>query len=189
MFIKTEGEFVLRESSKIALGGIISALAVVIMLSTYITPLLVYTAPPFAGLLLVVMLREIGYSWAFGAYTAVSLLSVFLVADKESAVFFMMFFGYYPILRMFINSKIKIKPLSFAMGFVVFNCSLYLSVKICSEIFGIDYSDFTDGGTAMFILFIVLMNFVFIAYDVLLNRAVYIYDMMISKKVKKLFRH
>ena len=96
----------MRESSKAALGGIVAALAVVVMLATYISPLLVYTAPPFAGLLLIFIIKEIGYSWAFGTYAAVSLLSVFVIADKESAVFFTFFFGFYPILRSFLCKKI-----------------------------------------------------------------------------------
>lgn len=179
----------MRESSKAALGGIVAALSVVIMLSTYISPLLVYTAPPFAGLLLIFILKEIGYSWAFGTYTAVSLLSVFIIADKESAVFFTFFFGFYPILRAFLCEKIKLKPISFLLGLVVFNISLLISVTICSKVFGIDYSEFTDGGKAMVLLFIVLMNMVFAAYDFLFLKLNVLYDGLISKKVKRFFRH
>ena len=78
----------MRESSKAALGGIVSALAVIAMLVTYLSPLLVYTAPPLAGILLILIVNEIGYRWAFGTYVSISLLSVFLIADKESAVFY-----------------------------------------------------------------------------------------------------
>ena len=74
------------------------------MLITYFSPLLVYTAPPFAGILLIVIVNEIGYRWALGTYVAISLLSVFLIADKESAVYFTMFFGYYPILKLLMEN-------------------------------------------------------------------------------------
>lgn len=179
----------MRESSKAALGGIVAALAVVIMLATYISPLFVYTAPPFAGLLLIFIIKEIGYSWAFGTYAAVSLLSVFVIADKESAVFFTFFFGYYPILRTVLCNKIKIKLLSFAVGLFVFNISLLISVWFCSVVFGIDYSDFTSGGKAMILLFVGLMNIVFVVYDFLFLRLNFLYDKLLSKKVKRFFRH
>lgn len=179
----------MRESSKAALGGIVAALSICIMFATYISPLLVYTAPPFAGLLLIFILKEIGYSWAFGTYTAVSILSVFLIADKESAVFFTFFFGYYPILRSFLLKKIKIKPLSFFIGLIVFNLSLTVSVFFCSEIFGIDYSEFSEGGKVMVFLFIFLMNIVFAAYDFLFLKLNILYDNMLSGKVKKFFKH
>ena len=179
----------MRESSKAALGGIVAALAVVIMLSTYISPLLVYTAPPFAGLLLIFIIKEIGYSWAFGTYAAVSLLSVFIIADKESAVFYTFFFGYYPIVRAFLCSKIKINPLSFLLGLLIFNASLFVSVWFCSTIFGIDYSEFTTGGKYMILMFFALMNVVFVAYDLLFIKLNFLYDKLLSKKVKAFFRH
>ncbi len=179
----------MRESSKAALGGIIAALSVCIMLATYISPLLVYTAPPFAGLLLIFIIKEIGYSWALGTYAAVSFLTIFVVADKESAVFFTFFFGYYPILRTFLCEKIKLRPLSFLAGFTVFNISLLFSVLLCSKVFGIDYSEFTEGGRITVLLFIAMMNVVFIVYDYLFLKLNVFYDRMLSEKVKKLFRH
>ena len=63
----------MKESSKAALGGIVSALAVVVMLCTYISPLLVYTAPPFAGVLLLLIVNELGYKWSLGTFFAISL--------------------------------------------------------------------------------------------------------------------
>ncbi len=64
----------MRESSKAALGGIIAALSVSMMLLTYLSPLLVYTAPVLAGLLLLIIVNEIGYRWAIGTYAAIGML-------------------------------------------------------------------------------------------------------------------
>ena len=100
----------MRESTKAALGGIVSALAVIVMLVTYLSPLLVYTAPPFAGILLILIVNELGNKWAVGTYVSISLLSIFFIADKESAVFFTMFFGYYPILKLWMDAHLKRGP-------------------------------------------------------------------------------
>ena len=73
------GECKLRESTKASLGGIIAALSIVIMLLTYVSPLLVYTAPPFAGILLLIIINELGFRWSVATFAAVSLLSVFII--------------------------------------------------------------------------------------------------------------
>lgn len=179
----------MRESSKAALGGIISALAITVMLITYFSPLLVYTAPPFAGLLLIVIVNEMGNKWAFGTYAAISLLSVFLIADKESAVFFTMFFGYYPILKLIIDRKISLRPIRILLKLLIFNGSIFSAVWICMFVFSIDYDDITSNGPVMLILFVVLLNVLLFIFDILIGRIQFIYDAKFRKKIRKLFRH
>ncbi len=179
----------MRESSKTALGGIVAALAVVIMLITYISPLLVYTAPPFAGILLIIIIKEIGRKWAFGTYAAISVLSMLFIADKEAAVFFVFFFGYYPILRDILTRKIRKKAVLIALKMLIFNLALLSAVFVCAYVFNIDYSEFSDSGTAMLVLFWVLMNVVFVTYDFLLSRILILYDIRIKKEFARLFHH
>lgn len=169
------------------MGGIVAALAVVIMLITYISPLLVYTAPPFAGILLIIIIEEISYGWAIGTYAAISALSVLFIADKEAAVFFVFFFGYYPILRKFISEKIKNRPLLYVLKLLIFNAALFAAVYTCAYVFNIDYSEFSDSGEVMMLLFWGLMNVVFIVYDFLLSRLMLLYDLKLKKEFKKLF--
>ncbi len=179
----------MRESSKAALGGIIAALSVVIMLITYISPLLVYTVPPFAGILLIIIVKEISRRWAFGTYAAVSVLSMLFIADREAAVFFVFFFGYYPILRDFITEKIKNKTVLFLLKLVIFNAALIAAVYTCSYVFHIDYSEFSTTGEAMIFLFWGLMNIVFISYDYFIFRLLILYDNRIKKQFTRLFHH
>lgn len=179
----------MRESSKAALGGIIAALSIVIMLVTYVSPLLVYTAPPFAGLLLIVIVYEMGYGWAFGTYAAVSLLSVFMIADKEAALFFTMFFGYYPLLREWMHKKIKNSALCYLPEILIFNVMTIGAGLIGAFFFNVDYSELTEGGRAFLILFWVLMNVVFFVYDFLVDRLVKLYVNKIQKRIRGLFRN
>ncbi|MBR3767891.1 MAG: hypothetical protein IKL10_06595 [Clostridia bacterium] len=177
----------MRESSKAALGGIVSALAIVIMLSTYISPLLVYTAPPFAGLLLLLIVNELGYKWSVGTYVSISLLSIFLIADKESAVFFTMFFGYFPILSVFFENRIKNKILRYIIKLKIFDISCFLSIMICIYVFGISYDDLTQDGLIFTIAFILLMNVLFVVYDILVVRLQQLYLIKFKKRFRKLF--
>ncbi len=177
----------MRESTKASLGGIISALAIVIMLTTYISPLLVYTAPPFAGLLLLIIVNELGYKWSIGTFLSISILSVFIIADKESAVFFAMFFGYYPILATFFNKRVSNRFLNYIIKFFVFNISCLAAVFCCSFFFGISYSDVLNEGLVYIIAFILLLNIFFIIYDMLIIRLQLLYVLKLKKTIKKLF--
>lgn len=178
----------MRESSKSALGGIIAALAVSVMLITYISPFLVYTAPAFAGVMLIVIVAEIGNKWAVGTYAAISLLSLFLLADKEAAVFFIALFGYYPILRGFINAKLRNKYLIWFLKLFIFNCALFVSITVCNYVFGIDYSEITDGGVWFIVLFTLAMNAILFLYDFLTAKLTVLYVSRIQKKIRRLFK-
>jgi hypothetical protein len=178
----------MRESSKSALCGIIAALSVSIMLLTYISPFLVYTMPIFAGMFLIVILDEIGGKWAFGTYTAVSLLSFFLIADKEAAVFYVLLFGYYPILRTWLNTKIRNRLLVILIKFIVFNLSLFAAVAICSFVFNIDYSEFSEKGMIYLIFVIILMYALFFLYDFLLVVMTKLYILKVKDRIRKLFK-
>lgn len=177
----------MRQSSKAALGGIISALSVVIMLCTYISPFLVYTAPAFAGILLMVIVKEAGYKWALGNYACVSLLSFFIIADKEAAVFYIMLFGNYPVLSMFLGDKIRNTAFRFLIKFTVFNASVLLAVFLCSYFFGISYDDLYNEGYVYLIVFAVLLNILMLIYDILIGRLIVLYVKKIQSKFRKLF--
>lgn len=177
----------MKESSKAALGGIVSALAVVVMLCTYISPLLVYTAPPFAGVLLLLIVNELGYKWSLGTFFAISLLSVFIIADKESAVFFTMFFGYFPILSVFIKEKLKNKVIGYFIKLIIFNISCFAAVLVSVFVFGIKYDDITGEGIFYTISFIALMNLLFVVYNRLVDSLQMLYISRLQKRFRKLF--
>lgn len=177
----------MRESSKAALCGIISALAVVIMLSTYLSPFLVYTAPAFSGLLLLLIINELGVKWATGAYVTVSLISAFIVADKEAAVFYTMFFGFYPIIGFVLNKKVRGIIVRTILKFAVFNFSILVSFAVCMYVLSLDMSDIAGDGIVFTVIFAVLMNVLFFVYDILIMRLQELYKKKLQKKFRKLF--
>lgn len=177
----------MRESSKAALCGIISSLAVVIMLSTYLSPFLVYTAPAFSGLLLLLIINELGCKWATGTYVTVSLISAFVIADKEASVFYIMFFGFYPILGYVLNKKIRNQLIRTVLKLISFNLSCLISFAVCMYVLSLDMSDITEGGLFFTITFAVLMNILFFIYDLLILRLQELYVKKLRKKFRKLF--
>lgn len=88
-----------------ALGGICSAVCLLLMFSSSFLPMLDYTIPTFAGFMMVVMIVEVDKNWAIATYCAVSLLSIFVTPNYEATLLFILFMGYYPILKYYLDQK------------------------------------------------------------------------------------
>lgn len=100
-------------SYKVALGGIVTALCLLLMFATGAMPLLYLTLPMIAGALLMIINQEISPAWAALTYLAVSLLSLFVTFDKEAALIFILFFGHYPILKQYLD---RLRPRVLRLG-------------------------------------------------------------------------
>ena len=82
----------------LALCGVLTALAVVLLCLGGILPAAVLCAPILAMIALLPVLEELGPKTAGTVYAAVSLLALLLVPNRETALVYL-FFGWYPILR------------------------------------------------------------------------------------------
>ena len=178
----------MRESYKTTICGVTASLALVLMLLTYVNPFLTYTSPPFAGVLLILIMLEVGIGWAFGTYTAIGLLALFLLSDKEAAVMFIAFFGYYPMLRAKFEFIIKNKIIRYILELLIYNLSMAVSVVVSMFVFAVDYDDFGDLGKIGFVILILLMNVIFILYDFLLSKLILAYRLSWQKKLRRIFQ-
>lgn len=164
-------------SYKVAIGGVISSLCLSLMFMTGVFPLLSLAIPIYAGALMIVIAKEVSTSWAFAAYCAVSLLSLFLTPDKEAAALFIMFFGYYPIIHPKIN-KIKSRAVRFIVKAAVFNGSMILWYKLMTFIMGVYdfFGDFSFLGKYAVAGVFVFINLVFLLYDytIRMTEAIYV---------------
>ena len=85
-------------AAQIAFGGVMAALALVIMNMMGLIPIATYTCPSLAMILLSVVLKLCGRRIAWAWYGAVAILSVLMAPDKEAAAIFTVL-GYYPIIK------------------------------------------------------------------------------------------
>lgn len=86
------------KSRQIALGGVLTALAVVVVSMGSLIPLATFCAPILAMVVLLPVRAECGTRTALAAYGAVSILPMLLVPDREAALFYV-FFGCYPLIQ------------------------------------------------------------------------------------------
>ena len=156
----------MKSSYKVALGGVISALCLVMMFLTAVFPLLSMTLPLFAGMLITVVAVEISCSWAFVTYAVVSVLAFFVTPDKEAWLFFTMLFGYYPVLKAYFE-KLRSRAVCWICKFAVFNAAVVAIFYILMNILGtLDlFEEFGFYSKWLIPVLLVFGNLVFLLYD------------------------
>ncbi|MEE1282655.1 MAG: hypothetical protein UHK60_10495 [Acutalibacteraceae bacterium] len=173
-----------KKTFNIALSGVISALGVAIMMITAIVPTATYAMPAMAGLIAIVIVIEINKKYALASYLVVSVLSLLLAPDKEAVAFYILFFGYYPIYKQVIESKIKFQWLQWLLKISVFTVSAVAVYYIAIFILGVPADEFVLFGVNLPLLFLLAGIVVFIIFDYAMSNVIATY---VTKFRKKLF--
>ena len=170
---------------KLALSGVLCALGVVVMLFGGVIPIAVYCCPALATRLLVPIACECGTKYGLTAYAAVAVLSVLLVADKETAAVFV-FLGYYPVVKKFFD-RIRPKVLRIILKLLLFNVSAVVLYALLIFVFNMTalVEEFRTTGTLLLIATLVLGNVAFILLDFCLARLRILYFVKLRKYVFK----
>ena len=154
------------QASGVALGGVLAALAVVIMSMGTMIPAATYVCPMFCAVLLQMVLKTCGARMAWAWYGAVAILSVLLAPDKEAAAVFV-FLGYYPIVK----PRVDRMKLRWLWKGVLFNTSVVVMYWLLIRLLGLKQvaADFEGMGAAMLAALLILGNVTFFLLDRLLG--------------------
>jgi hypothetical protein len=164
--MKLSAKPIYKMSYKISLGGVITSLCLLLMFLTGVFPPLGMALPLYAGLLIFVVLDELGVKWAVLTYAAVSILSFFITPNKDSSVYFAVFFGSYPILKR-VFEGIHGKVFQFAAKILTFNIIVVTAVTVTIYIFDMNnlFKDFDFLGKYVIPILAVTANLFFLLYD------------------------
>ena len=175
-----------QNARRIALSGMMAALATAILLMGGVIPAATFVGPATAGLLLIPVFIEGGRRMALGAWLAISALSLMLCADKEAALLFA-FLGWYPAVKWRLDAKLP-GWRGLPVKLLLWNgCAGALAAMIFF-VFRMDQviAEYREMGRAMLIAFILLANVTLVLYDRLMG----ILAMVYLKKLRpKLFKH
>lgn len=175
-----------KVSVKIAFCSIVTAISVSLLLFGGTAVVFAYTMPVFTGIFMMMLKKTFGLSSAVISFVSTSLLSLLLVPDKECALMYIFFFGYYPIILDAIN-KIKVPLLKWLIKLAIFNVMISLCQIVLVYVFGIPF--ISDGeGKYFIIIFVILMNLLLIIYDLLISKMKILYEHRIEKMLKKYLR-
>lgn len=149
-----------------ALGGVLAALAVVIMSMGTLIPVATYVCPMLCAILLKLVLNACGKRTAWAWYGAVSLLSVLMAPDKEAAAVFV-FIGYYPIVKPALDKR----KFPWLWKGLLFNAAILIMYWLLMHLFGLEQvaEDFEGMGIALTLVTLALGNLVFFMLDRLLG--------------------
>ena len=171
-------------SFKVALGGIISAVCLLAMFCSGFLPMLDYAIPTFAGFLMVVMIVEVDRNWAIATYIAMALLCPLITPNYQASVLFIIFMGYYPILKFGLD-KMKNVVLKWVIKLLVFNAAITVFFLLFTYVFvGEDMLEGMEkfGAYALVILWLAA-NFFFLLYEFALTQLIDLYVNWFRKKI------
>ena len=112
-----------RLSFRVAFCGVLAALMIAVMLLGTMIPTTTYICPALAGVLLLPVVWEFGFRTGALLYLAVALLSLILSPNKEAALFFVLLFGWYHLLRPKLQN-LRRKPWRIILKLLLFNLAL-----------------------------------------------------------------
>ena len=151
-----------NSAKNVALGGVMAALAVVVMCMGTLIPVATFICPMVCMILLTVVKKNTGTRNAWAWYGALSMLSVLLAPDKEAAAVFV-FLGYYPIIKPWMDKR----KLSFLWKLVLFNAAILLMYTLLIHLFGLAAiaEDFQELGMVMTVVTLILGNITLFLFD------------------------
>lgn len=165
-------------SRKLALSGILLALAVLTLYAESIVPTSKLSLYALSSFFVSVIVMESGIKAGWLFYIASSLLALILIPDKIGLIPYLIFFGIYGILKFYIEKLNRLVP-EYTLKMIYFNACLATAYFFVKEFFlgsvRIDYPWWAV---------VIGIEIVFVVYD-------YVYTMFIqyyNQKLKKILR-
>ena len=167
---------------RMALCGLLTALAVVILLLTGALGIGTFVGPVLAMAVLLPVYEEYGGKAALTAYAAAAILGILLVADVELAWVYAAF-GWYPSLRPRVE-KIPSRLLRILVKLGICTAVCLLLYGVVLRLLGLT-ADLLEGTVTFNLLLLIMGNMVFLLMDTALARLTHLWH---RKLRKHLFR-
>ena len=170
-----------RKSSfdkRIVISGVLVALSVIILYVGSMFQTLDLTMSAIVSLLVVVIVIEMGYKYAWFTYLATAILSVLLLPQKSPAIFYACFMGFYPIIKSHVersNSAVVRWTIKLVAGNIALVAMFWLISLFLPDEF--------EGGW-MLVGTYILGIAAFVMYDVALTKLISLYFARIRDRIK-----
>ena len=153
----------------VALGGVLAALALVVLLLGGLIPVGTYVFPMLASCLLVPLMDRLARPLCLCWYAAVAVLAVLLCPDRETAFVFV-FLGWYPLARPALNRLPRLPRL--ALKLLLFNLAVAALYALLILVFQLEalVAEARETGVFLLALLLVLGNAAFLLFDLVLAR-------------------
>ena len=167
------------KAKKLTLLAMSTALSVLFMYLSSVLPTGQLGFIAAASLLGFFAVIETGVSGALMLYTASSILALLLVPRRTPVLIFIIFFGYYPIIKYFAE-KMKTPILSWCVKLLVFNAAYSVVFLLFKEVI----FDITVLQNSTAIAF-VAGNLVFVFFDIGVSKLIWLYKTRLNRYFKR----
>lgn len=160
--------------------SVLSALTTVLLVLGGFFDVLDLVCASVASLIIHIVCHEYGYKGSVLVYGVAALLSNLFLPFRSCPILFAAFFGYFPILRIFLYKKIRFKNVVYGLLLLLYNGVMFVIYHLFKEIFGI-------ANEPMAVIWALLgsANLFYICFEMLLGRIMILYNYYIKRNVKK----
>ena len=167
-----------ERTKKIAISAMLSALGVVVLYLGSVIEVIDIAMAVIASLFAIFAVIEYGSASAWSIYAITGVLSAVLLPNKFPAIMYILFFGFYPIVKEKIE-KLSKKTLQWVLKEVLFNVCLILLMIIGNYFLMVD----VKAWVAVEVVFFALANATFVIYDIALTRLISFYVFKLRGKL------
>jgi len=174
-----------NKTKNTAVCGLMTALSVVLMMLTTLVPVFMYVLPIVTGLLVLFTADASNKKWGVGVYFSTAFLSLLLITDKEAALTYALFFGYYPLIKDIIEKLPK--WVAWILKLVLFNLAAVGIGVISFYLFGVSGDEYNEFGKYTIPILLIMANVAFILYDFCITKNRFLLTRF-SEKFKKIIK-
>ncbi len=151
----------------------LSAIGVVLLSIGHLIDVLDASLAVLASIVCIVAVIEYGKAAPWLVFSVTATLSLILIPTNSAALMYLMFFGYYPIL------KEKLERLPRVLSWVVKELIFNTAMVICIALITILFMPTTEVTVWTYAILVLLCEVVFVLYDIALTRLIsfYIYKL------------
>ena len=168
------------KTRRLTTSAVLSALGVVLMYLGTVTEILDLSAVAIASLCCVFAVIEYSGAYPWLIYAVTGVLSLALLPRPDAAVTYLLFFGYYPIIKEKIEGKISKKWLSWLIKEGVFNLAFAIVLILSKLVLAPEAQE----PLPLYIAYIAGIEVMFPLYDVALTKLITLYIYKIRKKFR-----
>lgn len=165
-----------KQTARLTLCAVCTALGVVILTLGALIDVLDLSAAAFAGIVTVLIVIEIGGWWPWLTWAATGLLAVLLLPNKLPGVMYLLFCGWYPIVKQKLE-RIRLRPLVWLLKLVIMNAAMTLIIVVSKYILQLP-DDVVDWSLVLYLL----ANGAFVLFDIALTKIITLYLLRLRKR-------
>ena len=167
-----------KDTKNITLSSLLSALIVVLILLGTLIELLDITVAAVCSLIVFVVKIESGGKYPFLVFLTASILALIFIPMSTATLYFLGFFGFYPILKSALRKMPKL--LRKTLCILIFNTSMCILMFCFKKIFALQNEPWQ-----IYVALLITSNLFFICFDYLLDVFIFIYIKKIRPKFRK----